>query len=203
MRESNAGLDALWNLILLSKAIPRSPLPLVIFNPNMPSTDAHRVRTEVGVVFIFFSLEVALQTQIGTWWHDEPAHCRTWTDGGGCACDSEGVDCSPPPQVPVHLQHPAMGAVIFDLRIGPNGLEARGPPRDATPAELAQLQGVQPNTPVILSPPASSSAPATQADPVVLKHEKQGPHDPKSCPTCLSRAAAMAFGGPGTTPGIS
>jgi len=174
-RQTNTGLDALWNLLELAKAPPSRTrlIPATFFNRNLRTTDAIAIRSEVGMIFVFHSLETALQLEAMVQWHDEPDHCRTWTDGGGCACDVEAVDCKPPP---AHYPAPLL---VIELKLGPNGLEVL-PARPPTPAEA---ESVNPT-------------------PEVIKHERQGPHDPKTCARCLNGVAAQAFGPP-SSPGVA
>lgn len=175
-RQTTAGLDALWNLLELAKRAPSRTrlLPVAVFNTNIRTNESLAVRTEVGPVFVFHSLETALQIEACTQWHDEADHCRTWTEGGGCACDVEAVDCRPP------LPTFATPLLVIELKLSPAGELEVLPARPPTAAEVASVN----------------------PGPEVIKHERQGPHDPKTCPTCLTRVAASAFGPP-SSPGVA
>ncbi len=47
----------------------------------------------VPVHLIAYNESTLLQMCSGAVWHDDVDrdHCRTWTDGGGCRCDVEGM----------------------------------------------------------------------------------------------------------------
>lgn len=193
-------LELMGDVLARNRAERRRPIPLVIFDKTMRSTDMHQVGSGIGPIYVFFSEETALQACAGVYWHDDERHCRTWTDGGGCACDVEGVDCTPtrPPPMglstkplpPELLQQlglvpaPPDNVFVLDLRIGPNGVELKGAPRLPTPAEAVKLQ---------------QTPPLPGGPPVVLAAEARNPVTGKlcECPACKSRAAAEVFGGPG------
>lgn len=181
------GLQAIAFLLQRHRERPRSPLPAVVINRSIPSSsEMHQVSTAIGPCLVMFSEECALQIMAGVYWHDTADHCRTWTDGGGCACDSEGVDCGV-------IREPVQPfAVVVDIRLGPNGPELRGPPRAATPAELEQLTRSPPGVPVVLPTAPVPAHPAPVPERV--------DHDPKTCPTCLSHAAHQVFGNPSDPP---
>lgn len=177
MRSELSDLQLMGDVLARHRNGRRRPIPLVLFDRTMRSTDMHQVGSAIGPIFVFFSEEAAVQACAGVHWHDDAGHCRTWTEGGGCACDVEGVDCSPP-------KDPPPAVFVLDLRIGPNGVELKGAPRLPTPGEAAQLQ----QTPAVANGP-----------PVVLstRLELAPAPAPCTCVACQSRAAAAVFGGPG------